>query len=336
MPFSSISTAEIAPGRPITAPLLQKFVDRDNYVAGQIGGIAELQFNNYSFEIDTDADGSPDGWTISTAAGANASISTVRSVHGSKGLKISAPTSLANATILGDYFPVSSAHNYNVQASQLNETVGPNLFLGLLTYDQNLVIATTFQISSTNTATSAWEKRQQEFKPAATVRYARPLIRLLTGLSGTVWIDEFQINEVLKTDPPLTTGDYVLTSDTRVSAPTTVSTPITVKKAYIGQNGIVKFHWNFGCSAVETAAKINNVSLVRERVGVQTTLSTNSNNTSSVFFTTLSTNASVLYNDTIIVTVSKQSGASIGVYNSELTITCANHPSAGIPRTQVF
>ncbi len=101
MPWYTITTAEIAAGKPIDAELLGKMEKNVNQAMSMLR-IRE-SIPNPSFEMATGA--VPLYWTLATANGADASLAT--GCHGAKSLKFTKLTAGAGAAAAAcDYFPL--------------------------------------------------------------------------------------------------------------------------------------------------------------------------------------------------------------------------------------
>jgi hypothetical protein len=119
MAFTSLEASAIAPGKPLPYTMLQTIKNNEDYLYGLSGGAnsnGNLVYNG-EFEIDSDNDGQPDGWTITAHVGGGSTLVTTATtwaspISGGKSLAISraAGSSAApagGAVIRSDYFPIS-------------------------------------------------------------------------------------------------------------------------------------------------------------------------------------------------------------------------------------
>jgi hypothetical protein len=126
MAFTSLEASAIAPGKPLPYTMLQTIKNNEDYLYGLSGGAnsnGNLVYNG-EFEIDSDNDGQPDGWTITPHIGGGSTLVTTATtwaspISGGKSLAISraAGSSAApagGAVIRSDYFPVSFLDSYLV------------------------------------------------------------------------------------------------------------------------------------------------------------------------------------------------------------------------------
>ena len=117
MAWSTISTAEIAQGKFVTAELMTKIKGNLDYLYGINGGGQGPEILNGSFEVDSDADGLPDHWDCTAYAGGAVAIESTSPSEGAKSLKFTHPGGAGNGggRADSDYFPVTTAEGYYVQ-----------------------------------------------------------------------------------------------------------------------------------------------------------------------------------------------------------------------------
>lgn len=94
MGYSAILSAEVDVDSPGKAELFQKVKDNFDYLYSMMGGTVELP--NGSFEIDTDADGTPDNWTLNLYVGGSAAYDTSTPAHGAKAYKFTRAAGAGN------------------------------------------------------------------------------------------------------------------------------------------------------------------------------------------------------------------------------------------------
>ena len=94
MGYSAILSSEVDVDSPGKAELFQKIKDNFDYLYSLIGGPVEVP--NGSFEIDTDADGVPDNWTLNLYAGGSAAFDTITPAHGSRAYKFTRTSGAGN------------------------------------------------------------------------------------------------------------------------------------------------------------------------------------------------------------------------------------------------
>jgi hypothetical protein len=109
MAYISIATSDIAVDKPITNELMTQVKDNLDYLYGAIGiNVGEIA--NGSFEVDSDADGTPDNWTLSLYAAGAGSVSTNTPGHGEKCFIFTRTSGAGNGggQLLSDYIAVST------------------------------------------------------------------------------------------------------------------------------------------------------------------------------------------------------------------------------------
>lgn len=115
MTFSSILGSEIQVGDPITQALMQKIKDNDDYLYGLIGGLDYYDIYNGSLDIDSDADGKPDGWTVTTYPGGSyAMVSAATPGHGTYEFQATHPGGAGNggAILTSPYIAATGKRQY--------------------------------------------------------------------------------------------------------------------------------------------------------------------------------------------------------------------------------
>lgn len=117
MGYTSLDATAIAVGKPLPYTLLLTVKNDLDYLNGLLAG--SLQggnlLTNGDFEIDSDADGRPDNWTITTYAGGEATLVTTATtwaepICGGKTLVVRKPAGVGNggAYVYSDYVPCST------------------------------------------------------------------------------------------------------------------------------------------------------------------------------------------------------------------------------------
>ena len=94
MGYDAILSTEVDVDSPGKAELFQKIKDNFDYLYSLIGGPVEVP--NGSFEIDTDADGVPDNWTLNLYAGGSAAFDTTTPAHGANAYKFTRASGASN------------------------------------------------------------------------------------------------------------------------------------------------------------------------------------------------------------------------------------------------
>ena len=157
MPFTTISTLSLQPGKPITTDLLNAYYDRDEFLNGELGNVPSLGLNNFSFEVGGDGDTAITGWDVTLHAGGAAAITTSTASHGSKSLKVTHPGGAGNggALVESDFFPITTNNGYTLfpEFSHDNGTTGlstyANIHWSMKYYDRNQTLLSTELLRNT-------------------------------------------------------------------------------------------------------------------------------------------------------------------------------------------
>jgi len=111
MEYEAITETEIQAGKPVTGPggfgdKVKKDLD---YLYGQLGSTEARGIPNGSFEIDSDADGVPDGWTRNLFPGGSGGFETAAPGHGARAYQFTHPGGGGNGggTLTSGYVPCS-------------------------------------------------------------------------------------------------------------------------------------------------------------------------------------------------------------------------------------
>ena len=96
MAYTALTTAEIQVKQPIKQGLMQKIKDNFDSIYASVASGAGGGVPNGDFEIDSDSNGTPDTWTISTYAGGTGALDTASPASGSKCLKFVHPGGAGN------------------------------------------------------------------------------------------------------------------------------------------------------------------------------------------------------------------------------------------------
>lgn len=98
MAYDALTTTEIAVGKPVKQGLFAKIKGNFEYLYGIVGslGLAAKDIQNGSFEVDSDADGTPDNWTAGVYNGGSKSLVTTTSAHGLRSMMFTHPGGAGN------------------------------------------------------------------------------------------------------------------------------------------------------------------------------------------------------------------------------------------------
>jgi hypothetical protein len=108
MAYNPITSAEIQVKQPVRQELMQKVKDNFDYFYGLAGDTYGNVYNG-SFEIDSDNDGVPDGWTRQLYPNGTGGYETANPAHGAKAYKFTHPGGDGNGggKLISDYIAIS-------------------------------------------------------------------------------------------------------------------------------------------------------------------------------------------------------------------------------------
>jgi len=209
MAWDAILTPEIAVGKPVSLALMTKIKDNLDYLYGQIGTGTAVQLSNNSFEIDSDADGEPDGWDIDLYAGGSFNLedavdeSAADPAHGNCCIKFTHPGGGGNGGgyATSDYVECGVGNPWNVSWYQRNSAAGTRVIVEALWYDEDKVTLGSIGVDDIYDSTSnptSWTKYTRALNAPAGARYLK--VRLIGGyndtdVAGTVEFDLVTLND---------------------------------------------------------------------------------------------------------------------------------------------
>jgi hypothetical protein len=150
MSFEALTADQIAAGSPADQVLFQKIKDDLDFLYGQIGSLPN-SLPNGSFEVDSDADGIPDGGTPNTYAGGSIAIDESSPLHGKRALRITSPGGSGNGGGYWDfdYIEVSSFLSLAVSLLHLSSVSGIHNLVEVRWFDKDKVALTGGDVSTT-------------------------------------------------------------------------------------------------------------------------------------------------------------------------------------------
>lgn len=137
---------------------------------------------NGSFETDTDEDGTPDSWTISTLSGGAVAIDSSSQSHGANSLKFTSSGSGAGSASSEDYYEVEAGKEIGVKFSIISANADTHNTVEVYWYNGAkafLSSSSVYDDSATNP--TLWTRKYLNATTPATAKYARII---LTGVAA--------------------------------------------------------------------------------------------------------------------------------------------------------
>lgn len=172
---------------------------------------------NPSFETDSDSDGIPDSWTLSSDTGSTNAIDTTDQQHGANSFKFISTGSGGGNLITDNFFEVSPSRDIEVLFEIKSSVADVRNLIEVVFYDSAQASVSTTSVYDESTANpTSWTNKGATITPPATARYAK--LRL-TGChssdatSGSTWYDNVIVRE-LPSYPTNHKSGLILSNDT--------------------------------------------------------------------------------------------------------------------------
>lgn len=233
MAFTALATTDIAVDKPITNELMTNIKDNFDYLYG-LSASNEAVLINPSFEIDSDSDGVPDGWTFTPLAAGSGALSTTSPHHGSKSFVFTRTSGAGNGggELLSDYIPITTGLSYTLGFALKQSSAQPRTkFIAQFYTAAQTTLANTTVYNSTVNPT-AWAEKEYGVLPPANARYCK--INIVGGatdkdFAGTIAVDNVRFG-ISAYGTPVTTGSDLILSRCTIARTTTSSTMVLIKK----------------------------------------------------------------------------------------------------------
>lgn len=241
--FTPLTTEECAPDSFWTVVVTTKVKDNfdDLNARAGSGGGGSGSLVNGSFELDSDDDDVPDGWTVSLYSAGSQSLNTTTPAHGAKALQFTHPGGSGNGGgyATGDYFEVDELAGVDVQGLHWCSAAGMHCRVALFWYTAAKgacgTPSTTLYDSTSNPTSPTLGKWHAT--PPSTARYAK--LRIYGGMddtnvAGDANFDGFEVGR----------GAYVAGDNTLIASmdekSTTSTTPAKMKSIQIDKPGTLR------------------------------------------------------------------------------------------------
>jgi len=196
MAYEAITDAEVQAGKPVVGPggFGEKVKKNFDYLYGQIGSNGAAGLQNGSFEIDSDGDGVPDGWSLNLYPGGTGALEEGSPAHGSRAWKFTHPGGGGNGggTLTSDYVPCSEIAIWSLEFMHWCDTEGMKNEVEALFYDKDKLYLGSQTIFTSTTSSTTPILYFRSISPPAGSRYFK--LRLIGGKSdtsqgGSAWFD---------------------------------------------------------------------------------------------------------------------------------------------------
>ena len=270
MAYIPFTDSEVQVDKPWGADQAQKVKGDFDYLYGQT---SEKQgvFNG-SFEIDSDSDGVPDGWTKNLYPGGSGAYETTDPSHGAKAYKFTHPGGASNGGgyLESDYIEITEYVLPQIDFMLKCSVAGMKNIVRLRYFDKGNAYLSQEDVYSSTSNPTAWTRKVAGGVPPATARYMK--IQLISGftdtnVAGTIMWDRVITNVALDSQ---TAGNYLLVENTpeRTSTSTTY---IKLKETKVAVSGTFRIKFSFYFDTGTTGyARIyrNGVAVGTERTSV--------------------------------------------------------------------
>jgi hypothetical protein len=167
-------------------------INPDTLDASESGGLVP----NGSFEVDSDSNNVPDGYTLSSSAGASNSLDNTQSTSGSWSMRFTSTGSGGGNIVTTDFFPVNDVDQLRVNVDMFSTVAGVRNIVRVEWYDVSQVsISNTDAYDSTSNPTS-WTTQNLFATPPSGARFAK--LRLIgidasVALAGITYFDNLSV-----------------------------------------------------------------------------------------------------------------------------------------------
>lgn len=202
MPYTAVTKPP--QGQATRKPTIDAMIDNDAFFASVLSSLNWLQIPNGSFEIDTDADGTPDLWAKTLYTGGSFALtgnllSDTECRHGARAIKFTSPGGGGNG---GGYIQSTEYNEVEperpVLVSWLQKSTVTNIRnkVEILWFDANRGAISTTTIYTSITNPTSWTHQWGAAKPPSTARYCQVKItgaENTTTVAGSVYFDDVKL-----------------------------------------------------------------------------------------------------------------------------------------------
>lgn len=160
--------------------------------ASESGGL----INNGSFETDTDSDGIPDDWDLTSETGSTNQLDNTDSTDGSNSFKFISTGNGGGNLVTDDFFPVNDVDNLQVNVDLKSSVTGVRNIIRLEWYDISKVLISNSDIYDSTANPLTWTSQNLSATPPAGARFGK--LRLIgidpsVAIAGSTWFDRCSV-----------------------------------------------------------------------------------------------------------------------------------------------
>lgn len=185
MSFISLDVTKLQVGKPAAASIMQQIKDNEDALNAGIETSHGLNVPNGSFEIDSDADGVPDLWTVSYYPGGSGAIETADPIHGAAAWKFVHPGGAGNGGgyMDSDYLPINGSSVPWLIFRLKCSVAGMKNLVQIRYFTAAKVFISSEDLYNSTSNPTSWQQFGGQGTAPATARFAR--VRLIGGYSDT-------------------------------------------------------------------------------------------------------------------------------------------------------
>lgn len=151
---------------------------------------------NGSFEIDSDANGTPDSWALASEAGATNAIDTSESTDGGQSFRFTSTGNGGGSLTTTDFFPVNDTDNLRVNVDLRSTVAGVRNIVRVEWYDVSQVSISNSDPYDSTANPATYTNQALVIVPPSGARFAR--LRLIgadpsVALAGSTYFDRVQV-----------------------------------------------------------------------------------------------------------------------------------------------
>lgn len=169
----------------------------DNINPDDIGTTSQGQLiSNASFETDTDADGTPDSWTLTSETGANNAQDTSESTEGLASFRFTSTGNGGGSLTTTNFFPVNGSDNLRVNFDIRATVAAVKNIVRVEWYDASEVFISNTDVYDSITNPTVFTSFDFQASPPVTARFAKlKLIGIDPSvlLSGSTYFDNIEV-----------------------------------------------------------------------------------------------------------------------------------------------
>jgi len=173
--------AQLASGKFLTTTVMLKIKECLEYLYGQ-GSLLRGSVPNGNFEIDSDSDGIPDGWTQSLYAGGAGAFDETTPMEGIRSWQFTHPGGVGNGggSLTSDYIECSPTITYCLRALHYTSVTGVKDLIQVQYYDKDKVVnGAAVDLYNSSACAASPEHISRPFTPTALSQYLK--VKIIGG-----------------------------------------------------------------------------------------------------------------------------------------------------------